>query len=553
VIIRVILSVLVSLVVGLGTVRAWNSLKRYNEEQIARIAESESYAARSQLIRNVEKMLSALESSRAFWSSYGELPRQQWQVDAAPELAAIAGARTVLWDDPVHGTRFARTPEHPVIDYRPDEAQWQGYESLLSRARGVGKDIMAGPFQDNAGRPYFEIYLLDEKAPEAGRLAAVIDARQYLEALLQDESPGYAVRVSWRDLSLYERGDFAADLPAKWIREGYIRSSLDSLWRVIHAPTDEFAITFKTPVIDMLLLLGLIIAVLMGTLTFENWRAHTRAAAAERAERRLADLNRNLEREIAKRTRELADRTADLQTVTDSVAHDMRNPLSVIATNVQLFEERNRDGLEPEALAPLRRIDPAIRHMAEILDRMLGLSAVAHSTFKRKRLDMKQLATEVFQGLADTEPDPPTEFQVADLPTVDADEKLVKMLLVNLLGNAIKYTRSKERPRIEVSADIQDGVVVYCIRDNGIGFDPRSSGRLFAAFERLDHAGATEGVGLGLAIVARVVERHGGRIWAEGVPGEKAAFYFTLEPAELTAPKGAADGANHPRSMRRSA
>jgi signal transduction histidine kinase len=123
------------------------------------------------------------------------------------------------------------------------------------------------------------------------------------------------------------------------------------------------------------------------------------------------------------------------------------------------------------------------------------------------------------------------ELIVDDLPEVDADPVLVRTLIMNLLGNAIKYTREEHARRIEVRSDVRDGVSCYCVRDNGIGFDPASAKRMFRAFERLDGSRETDGVGLGLDIAARVVKRHGGTIWAEGRLGEGAAIYFTLEPS----------------------
>jgi hypothetical protein len=118
-----------------------------------------------------------------------------------------------------------------------------------------------------------------------------------------------------------------------------------------------------------------------------------------------------------------------------------------------------------------------------------------------------------------------------DLPKASADPVLVRTLIMNLLGNAIKYTREKPSRRIEVGSVIHDGVDVFCVRDNGIGFEPESAEKMFRAFERLDGNGEKDGVGLGLDIAARVVRRHGGRIWAEGRLGEGAAIYFTLEPS----------------------
>ncbi len=470
-------------------------------------------------------MFAALDGTKTFWATYGQLPRDLWTSDADIEIAKIEGVTILLWDDPRNDVRFARTAENPIFNFRPDDSEWNGYQDLLAKARQVSRNTMAGPFLDRQGNPFFEIYLVEDPMPDSGRLIAVVDARKCLHHLLRDASPGYAVRVYWRNVMLFSRGEAADTIPANWTRQGMIKYSMNSLWKVVHTPGLELAESFKTPAIDMTLLLGLIIAVLMGTLTFENWRAHTRARAAEQAERGLAELNRHLEREIA-------NRTADLQTISDSVAHDLRNPLNAIAINTQLLETHNATLLVPEAGDTLKRISQAVRQMAEILERMLGLSTVAHATFKREPLNMRQLTAEVFEELKVNEPACTVNFELHDLPNVEADERLVKILLMNLLGNALKYTRSKQDRRIVVGFESTGGVTVYSISDNGIGFDQRSAKRMFCAFQRLHESKVEDGIGLGLAIVARVVSRHRGRIWAEGNPGQGASFHFTLEPLE---------------------
>ena len=169
--------------------------------------------------------------------------------------------------------------------------------------------------------------------------------------------------------------------------------------------------------------------------------------------------------------------------------------------------------------------------MTEILDRLLGQSVVSHSIFNRQEMDLAEMIRDVFRELNSTEQPPPVELVVGDLPRVAADPTLVRTLAMNLLSNAIKYTREKPYRRIDVSYEVEDSAVCYCIRDNGIGFEPESAERMFRAFERLDGNGESDGVGLGLDIAARVVKRHGGRIWAEGRRGAGAAVYFTLEPA----------------------
>lgn len=528
---RGLLSIAVGLVVAVGTVQLWQALKHDNDEHISQIAAAEANAARSQLSRNTDRILSQLESMHAFWSTYGSLPRGSWTNEVDIEMVKIPGATTILWDDPAHNARYARTTENPAFDFRPDDNQWLAYKLILSRARQINVNTISGPFVGDNGHAFFEIYIVENKYANSGRLVAILDAHMLLDNLFQDQSPGFAVKVFWEDVLLYERGRPAGKALEEWQQEGSISTSMGSVWRVTHYPTRELLQSYETQSADMILLLGLIISVLIPTLMFENWRSWRRARAAEKAELKLSELNRNLEQVVSARTSELANRTRDMQTITDSVSHDMRSPLSTIAVNVQLFEAQNPN-LAPEASTTLQRIPPAVHQIAAILDRMLGLSTVAHSTFQPERLNITDLVEEVFEDLQASEPPPAVDLVIGDLPDCDGDERLVKVLLTNLLSNALKFTRSKPRRQIDISASSDSDATVYKITDNGIGFDQGSAEEMFIAFQKLDEGKVDEGVGLGLAIVARVVGRHGGKIWAEGVPGKSASFFFTLQPAK---------------------
>lgn len=527
---RLLISLLVALVIAVITVATWKVLRDNNNAQIARIAESEAYAARSQLVRNVDMMLDALRNVHRFWSTYGHLPRDQWSADAGIELVHFDGMEMILWNDVERGIRYARTPENPVLDYRPTDDDWQALQYLLARTGNAADEAVLGPYVDDNGRVSYLIYIASIGPTVTGSLIAVVDAQKSFAHLLLDQSPGYSISVFWDDVLLYQRGTPATDVPKNWYREGMIRTSMENLWKVVHTPTAQFAESFATPALPTVLFSGLAIAVLVGLLLFENGRAQSRALAAEVAEKKLADLNRNLEHQIADRTKELADRSADLETITDSVAHDLRNPLNTISVNTQLLEQQFRDALGTDGLVALQRTSSGIKRMTEILDRLLGLSVVSHATFRPEPLDLRELVTDIFDELCASEPAPRVEFAVDDLPNANADPTLVRTLVLNLLSNALKYTRDRTTRRIEVTFDVRDGIAVYCVRDNGIGFDGQSAKRMFNAFERLDHDGDSEGVGLGLDIATRVVGRHGGRIWAEGKPGVGAAFYFTLEP-----------------------
>lgn len=525
---RIALSAFAAAAVAILTLIAWSVLQAHQSMQIARVAETESYAARSQLIRNIDTMLRALREVRDYWDHFGHLPRDQWSSDAAIEQSHFAGLEVILWNDQSRGTRYVRNAEHPVFDYRPNDDEWAGYQVLLSRAGHAPREAILGPFVDDISRKVtVEIYVVSSEPGSSGFLVAVIDVNETFAELLKDESPGYAVSVFWDDVEMYKRGIPAQGIPESWTRDGMIETTMGTLWRVVHTPTAELVASFETPAVTGVLVCGLAIALLVGLLTFENGRAGSRAAAAEQAEKKLEELNRDLESQIAERTAELAGRSTDLETITDSVAHDLRNPLNSISVNTQLLQQQYTGVLGQEGIDALQRTSTGVRRMTEILNRLLGLSVVSHATFNPQTVKMQEVVKEVFDELAAAEQPPSVELIVEELPPAEADLTLVRTLVMNLLSNAIKYTRDRDERRIEVRSETRNGVVVYCVRDNGVGFDPKLRSRLFRAFQRL---GKEDGLGLGLDIAARVVRRHGGTIWADAIEGNGAMFYFTLAP-----------------------
>ena len=527
---RLLLPTLAGILIAIITIVTWMALDRHQTAQVARLAEIESYAVRSKLVRSMDAMLRGLHDLNDYWVRNGHLPRSEWSGDAVSDLDRFAGVEVIAWSASGGDLRYLRTPANPVYDYRPDDAEWPRFEELLGGTGPDSDSAILGPFVDLDGKVTMRVHVTEPRH-EDGSLVALINTRELFAGLLLDESPGYSISVYWDDALLYRRDAPAGGIPESWTREGMIRPLTGELWRIVHTPTESLAASLRTPALPGLLGAGLAIALLVALLLFENGRARSRAAAAEIAERKLADLNADLERQIAERVRELADRSADLETITDSVAHDLRNPLNSISVNTQLLQQQYRQELGEDGLEALKRTSVGVRRMTEILDRLLGLSVVSHATFRPEPLDMENVVREVFDELNAPEQPPPVALAVDALPPAEADPTLVRTLVTNLLGNAIKYTREKDDRRIEVSAAKQNGVTVYCIRDNGIGFDPESEERMFRAFERLDGSQTEDGVGLGLDIATRVVKRHGGRIWASGRRGDGAAFYFTLAPA----------------------
>jgi sensor domain CHASE-containing protein len=291
----------------------WQSLVRHEVNQISRIAEGESYAARSRLVRNIDTMLRALRDVQNYWSTYGHLPREQWASDAGIELSHFIGVNLIIWNDPQRSNHYVRTAKNPVFDYRPSDEEWAKFGSLLAKTKGVIGETILGPFIDESGKKSYEIYVV-AASPDEGTLIAVVDADEAFEHLLADDSPGYAIDVYWGDTNLYQRGEAGADLPPSWTRDGLIKNSMGVVWNVQHAPTAELARSLQTPAIPAVLVSGIVVSVLIALLLFENGRANRRAAAAAPAQAKIAAWKRDKEKQKTVRTQEQTDRSADFMT-----------------------------------------------------------------------------------------------------------------------------------------------------------------------------------------------------------------------------------------------
>ncbi|MCL1633698.1 CHASE domain-containing protein [Luteimonas sp. SX5] len=248
------------------------------------------------------------------------------------------------------------------------------------------------------------------------------------------------------------------------------------------------------------------------------------------AEAQVRALNRTLETRVAQRTRELSAANNELESFAYSISHDLRTPLRSIEGFSRLLAERYQQQLDGAGRDYLARIRNATSRMSELIEALLKMSRLSRSQLNPLPLDLSQLAAEVVAELRSAEPG--REVEVAIAPGLQAvgDPALVRNLLMNLLGNAWKFTRDCDRPRIEFFRETR-GVAdepVFVVRDNGAGFEADYVGKLFRPFQRLHSQEQFSGHGIGLASVRRIVERHGGTIQADGKPGEGATFKFTL-------------------------
>ena len=251
------------------------------------------------------------------------------------------------------------------------------------------------------------------------------------------------------------------------------------------------------------------------------------AAERERARAELARHRDHLEELVEERTTALQVANRELEAFSYSVSHDLRAPLRTLDGFSSALIEDYSTELGADGQDYLNRIRAASQRMARLIDDMLLLSRLTRSDMRRDAIDLSSLAAEVIANLREGEPDRRVDVHIEPHLIASADERLVRVLLQNLIGNAWKFTSKQDAASIEVG-HVNGGPGEFFVRDDGVGFDMAYADKLFGAFQRLHSSGEFEGTGVGLATVQRIVHRHGGRAWAESEPGSGATFYFTL-------------------------
>jgi signal transduction histidine kinase len=257
-------------------------------------------------------------------------------------------------------------------------------------------------------------------------------------------------------------------------------------------------------------------------------RIHDGDYALRESQESLQCLNSELEQRVEERTQKLKEANKELEAFSYSVSHDLRAPLRAIDGFSRILLEDYGEKFDEDGKRVLDVIRGNTQNMGRLIDDLLAFSRLSRKQIEASPVNMTELANDVFQQLKDAFIDQNIQFNLAALPGTAGDPSLIRQVFVNLLSNAAKYSRPRAQTVIDVNGRCENGDCIYYVKDNGVGFDMTYAQKLFGVFQRLHSVEEFEGTGVGLAIVQRIIHRHGGRVWAEGKVDEGATFYFSL-------------------------
>ncbi|HKK53833.1 MAG TPA: ATP-binding protein [Myxococcota bacterium] len=557
---EVLIPVSVGLAGMLISISVWALLVLDRHRQVESETRIVAKAIDEVLRAELESQADSLHSLAGIWRSSGDVGALQELTSELERLLRMhPGIRDIVAVDRESGRRALLSKrsdptwlgELEALEPREEEEPDRG-----SRAAGGSTRFHVADSEEESGLYHLHVPAGPE-SPSPTVLIALFDPDRFLERTLQARAQPYAITVWSEGRTLYERGEPSRDPWQTWWRvEETLELTEGLAWNFVYRPTPEHAAARLTAVPHYALLLGLGLSGCLAFLVYElgQTRRQSRSLGVVNASlhergRELLRLNEELEARVSARTQELEDAVVELRAFNYSVSHDLRSPLGAILNFASILrEDYHGRTLDDEGVQILERIMRSARRATVLLGDLLELSKAGRADLEMEDVDMTRLARSAFRQAAIEEDTSDVELRIDPLPRVPCDPGLVGNVFVNFFTNALKYSRGCEKRRIHVTGTEEGGEAIFTISDNGRGFDMRFASKLFQVFERLHHDEEIEGTGVGLAIVARILKRHGGRVWASGAVGEGAVFSFALPLSRSPRQRSHRPGAADPRS-----
>jgi signal transduction histidine kinase len=443
--------------------------------------------------------------------------------------AALAVLCLVAWLNWRHTHRMQATAERVAHTHR--------VQAALNRLFSLVKDIEAGARGFViTGDPHFlaphEDGLRAVASQQRELAAAILDAEQKANLSELERLMAARIAAAQRNVELRRSRGFEAAREHMLQGEGKalmdrIRAQFARMDVREQALLDErsAAAARETATVRRLTVAGTLLSLLLLAGVFALLVRENRLRA--RSEREVQELNDRLQR----RATQLQDANKELEAFSYSVSHDLRAPLRHVQGYVELLTNSLDGQLSGKSRRYLQTISAAGLEMGQLIDDLLAFSRMGRAEMMEMEVDLSLLVAEIRQDLELPEAGRNIQWSIAPLPVVKGDPAMLRQVFANLLSNAVKYTRRRDPAVIRIGVEPGvNGEVTLSIHDNGAGFDMQYVHKLFGVFQRLHRAEEFEGTGIGLATVRRIISRHGGRIWAEGVPGRGATFHLTLRP-----------------------
>jgi signal transduction histidine kinase len=521
---------------GVISVLGWVVMRRQLEIEMGQQTSLYASTLAEVVESHVGGLYSALHRRAELWSDARQSP-EFWQPSVELFLRENPALLAISHSDPSRPALGTGDGIRVLHDLMP---------AIQRSAADAEGDFAVGPVLLEGNRPVFGLRVRTELADPPGEIFAAFDPAIALKALLDERALGYGLRITVGDQELYRRVPPDAEMMLDLTYSDSVALGVGHSWSLSAWPTSSTVLGFYDQGPLLVLAAGLAASALIalsvhyGTLAWRrsdalratNLELEQQIEVSRRGRGDLEELSAELEARVAQRTAELHETIVELETFNYSVSHDLRGPLGAVINFAAILREDYESSLDAQGKDILSRIVHSASAAVSMMDALLAYSRSGRTELHKAPLDVTRLVNEVVAEFTAVTPSLSCAVKMGDLPDVVADESMLRFIFTNLISNACKFAREDHAASVEIGGSVAGNEATYFVRDEGVGFDMRFSEKLFRVFERLHSADSYPGHGVGLAIVARMVRRHGGRVWAQGAVGKGATFYFTIPVLE---------------------